>query len=538
MAKSRISFLCGACGAVQPKWLGRCPECGGWNTLERFTESPLDENDTAGLSSALPGAGGGDGNDDTGPDETGPSDESGALGSARARSETLRAAAPRPLSQISAESAARLPTGIHELDRVLGGGLVPGSTILLGGEPGIGKSTLLLQALLSIAARGRRALYATSEESAQQVKLRATRLMEAIPIARHADSSVLRVDPANSAAAAEGLLLQADSVLNRILEHARKLRPAVLAIDSIQLVARHDLDASPGSVAQLRRCCLDLVHFAKRSGCAVIIVGHVTKEGLLSGPKILEHMVDAVLSFEGDRHHLHRVVRAAKNRFGSTHEVGLFEMTGAGLIEVDDTALALASAEQSRPGTALVATLAGSRAMLAEIQALTATGFLGSAKRKTSGVDSARASMLIAVLEKHAGLRLADQDVYVACGGGLRVTEPAVDLGLALAIAGSHLRRALPARTAVVGEVSLAGDIRPVRQIEARIAAAQRRGITTLLVPAAQAGATASGATSSPAPLPHRSTRGDPARDAGMQIIAVRRISDALDTLSPAATKS
>lgn len=486
MAKSRVSFLCGACGAVQPKWLGRCPECGGWNTLERFTESPLDE------SGAL------DADTDA---QTG------------ARSADPRTTAPRPLSEISIESVPRVASGIPELDRVLGGGLVPGSTILLGGEPGIGKSTLLLQALLSMAQRGHRTLYATSEESAQQIKLRADRLTEGA-------AETLRANGVPSAAALQArppteLLLHADSVLNRILEHARKIRPAVLAVDSIQLVARHDLDASPGSVAQLRRCCLDLVHFAKGSGSAVIIVGHVTKEGLLQGPKMLEHMVDAVLSFEGDRHHLHRVVRATKNRFGSTQEVGLFEMTGAGLVEVDDTALALASAEEPRPGSVLVSTLAGSRAMLAEIQALTATGFLGSAKRKTSGVDASRANMLIAVLEKHGGLRLADQDIYVASGGGLKVTEPAVDLGLALAVAGSHLRRALPALTAAVGEISLSGDMRAVRQIDARIAAARRRGIRTIIVPDGNKG-----------PVE------------GVRLVPVRRISDAIELLLPARSSS
>ncbi|MBX3356530.1 MAG: DNA repair protein RadA [Phycisphaeraceae bacterium] len=461
MARARVSFLCGSCGAVQPKWVGRCPECGGWDTLERFVEPAVNEIDDAARAGA-PGA--------------------------------RSPAGPQPLASISTDAAPRLETGVAELDRVLGGGFVPGSTILLGGEPGIGKSTLLLQALLSVARRGHLAHYATSEESAHQVKLRADRL---------------RTDASEEPS--ENLLLHAESLLDRVLEHARRRPPAVLAIDSIQLVARSGLDAAPGSIVQLRRCCMDLVHFAKQQGCTVIIVGHVTKEGLLSGPKTLEHMVDAVLSFEGDRHHLHRAVRATKNRFGSTQEVGLFEMSGNGLMPVDDSALTAEAALEPRPGAALVVPLAGSRAILAEVQALTATGFLGSAKRKTSGVDAARTSMLIAVLEKHGGLRLADQDVYVACAGGLRVTEPAVDLGIALAIAGSHLRRTLPPRTAVIGEVSLAGEVRPVRQIEARLAAARRRGIDTILVPAANA-MSAEGLTLRP----------------------IRRISDAIDCLAPA----
>ncbi len=461
MAKSRVSFLCSACGAVHPKWLGRCPECGGWDTLERFVETPV----------------------------AGAVGSSGSLGASTAAG--AEAPRPRALPDLPVDEGVRIPTGVAEFDRVLGGGVIPGSVILLGGEPGIGKSTLLLQALLAMARADRTALYATSEESAAQVKLRAERL----------DAASLP-DPGR-------LLVHADSMLDRILEHAARLRPSILAVDSIQLVARNGIDAAPGSVTQLRRCCLDLVAFAKRLHCAVIVVGHVTKDGLLSGPKMLEHMVDVVLSFEGDRHHLHRVVRATKNRFGSTQEVGLFEMTGAGLAQVDDSTLAVGSLAEPRPGSVTVPALAGSRAMLAEIQALTASGFLGNAKRKTSGVDASRVGMLVAVLEKHGGLRLADQDVFVASAGGLRLTEPAVDLGIALAIAGAHLRRALPAHAACVGEVSLAGDVRAVRQLEVRIEAARRRGVRTLLVPAGQG-------------------KGPP----GVTLVPVRRLSEAIERLS------
>jgi len=486
VAKTRVSFLCSACGSDQPKWLGRCPECGGWNTLERFVEPK-----GVGLAEALvPDA------DDSGAraDEGREGGSPGGPGAGRRPS-----APPRPIAlhEVPADAAPRIPTGLAEFDRVLGGGVLPGSVILLGGEPGIGKSTLLLQALLSITSRDRTALYATSEESAQQLKLRSERLQ---PSAAQ--------DPSR-------LLVHADSVLNRILEQAARLRPSLLAVDSIQLVARHDIAAPPGSITQLRRCCADLVSFAKRSGCAVIIVGHVTKEGLLSGPKMLEHLVDVVLSFEGDRHHLHRVVRATKNRFGSTQEVGLFEMTGQGLIEVDDSALALDASAAPRAGSILVPTLAGSRSMLAEIQALTASGFLGSAKRKTSGLDASRVGMLVAVLEKHAGLRLADQDIFVASAGGLRITEPAVDLGVALAIAGAHLRRATPALTAFVGEISLAGDLRPVRQIESRLEAARRRGVRTVVLPAAQA-----------------------VEDPNLRIVPVKRISEAIEQLDASSPNS
>ncbi len=419
---------------MQAKWLGKCPECGAWNTLERFVEPKM-----------AAGAGG--------------------PGFASALGE--QAPPVRPISEVSTEDAARMPTGLAELDRVLGGGVVPGSAILLGGEPGIGKSTLLLQALSAAARGGRPVLFATSEESPQQVRLRADRLD-----ATH-----------------DHLWICADSNLQRILEAARRVNPAVLAVDSIQMVARPELEASAGSASQLRACCLELVAFAKTTGCAVVMVGHVTKEGTLSGPKMLEHLVDVVLSFEGDRHHLHRVVRAAKNRFGTTHEVGLFEMSGSGLREVDEAALAVDPAAAPRAGAVLVPTLAGSRCLLAELQALTATSFLGSAKRKASGLESGRLAMVIAVLEKHGGVRLADADVFAAAVGGLRIVEPAVDLGLALAVAGAHAARTLPAATAVVGELALSGEIRPVRQLELRAAGARRRGVRTLAVPRAQADA-------------------------------------------------
>jgi DNA repair protein RadA/Sms len=316
-------------------------------------------------------------------------------------------------------------------------------------------------------------LYATSEESAAQVKLRADRL-----------------DGSADAARGANLLLLAEPNLAVIAEEARRTNPAFLVLDSIQLAYRGDVDAVPGSLQQLRRCCLDLVTLAKTTGTAVAVVGHVTKEGDLAGPKLLEHLVDVVLAFEGDRHHAYRVVRAVKNRFGSTQELGLFEMTGGGLSEVEEASLAADAAGGRTPrrtGAVFSPVLAGSRVLLAEVQALTATGFLGAAKRRASGLDAARLAMLIAVLEKHGGLRLGDQDVYASVLGGVRITEPAADLSIALAVAGAFYGRALPAAAAALGEIALTGEVRAVRQLDQRVQAAVRRGARLLLVPAAQA---------------------------------------------------
>jgi DNA repair protein RadA/Sms len=285
--------------------------------------------------------------------------------------------------------------------------------------------------------------------------------------------------------APDDLYVLADTNLARILEQARTVAPRVVIIDSIQMIYRADLDASPGSVAQLRRCCTDLVYLAKSANVAVLLVGHVTKDGALAGPKLIEHMVDAVLSFEGDRHHAHRVVRAVKNRFGATLEVGIFEMRSGGLREAPDAASIAAKRAQPRPGSVVCPVLTGSRTVLVELQALTATGFPGAVKRKASGLDGNRLAMLIAVLEQHAGLRLADRDVFTSAVGGIRVTEPAADLAVALAIAGSHLKRSLPHATAVLGEVGLGGEIRPVAQCEQRVREAARLGYTRLLVPPA-----------------------------------------------------
>ena len=390
----------------------------------------------------------------------------------------------QPLGEIQASLIPRIASGVAEFDRVLGGGFVPGSVVLLGGDPGIGKSTLLLQALAALADGGSTVLYASSEESAHQLRLRAERLETATTITAQENPTTTK--RTQNISREKNLWIHAQSNLARIIEQARKLNPTVLVVDSIQLVHRVDIDAVPGSVSQLRRCALDLVALAKTTGIIVVIVGHVTKDGMLAGPRLLEHLVDVVLSFEGDRHYAHRVVRAAKNRFGSTLEVGLFEMTSLGLRQVDESALAADPSLAPRPGSVCVPTMAGTRCLLAEVQALTATGLVGAAKRKASGVDASRLAMLIAVLEQHGGLRLGDQDVYAAAAGGLKVLEPAADLAISLAVAGARLGRAVPDGFAAIGEIGLSGQLRPVSQMHERIAAAARRGVTRLVVPASQ----------------------------------------------------
>jgi DNA repair protein RadA/Sms len=314
-----------------------------------------------------------------------------------------------------------------------------------------------------MARRGERVLYVSSEESAYQTRLRAERLFS------------MNASP-NEVAGLENLFVLAETNLSRIVDQARQVQPRVLLLDSIQMVFKGDLEAAPGSIAQLRRCCMELVYLAKISNMAVVLVGHVTKDGELAGPKLIEHLVDVVLSFEGDQHHSYRVVRGLKNRFGTTMEVGLFEMTGRGLLEVNDPAALLDPNERPRAGCVVCPVMHGSRCLLVEIQALTAVGFLGSAKRRATGLDANRLAMLIAVLEKHGGLRLADQDVFVSAAGGLKVVEPATDLAVCLAIAGAHLNRRLDPAIAAVGEVGLGGEVRSSPFVEQRLRESGRKG--------------------------------------------------------------
>jgi DNA repair protein RadA/Sms len=464
MAKTKTQFLCNHCGSVHPKWLGKCPDCGTWDSLEEYKAPTPDARKP--LTSGL----------------------------GRDTADLTHGAEALTLPEIDVEDSPRTPTGIGEFDRILGGGIVPGSAVLVGGEPGIGKSTLLLQVASDLASgasqhglkaratdhalrsrdtgfqpvqgapEGTKVLYVTSEESARQTKLRASRLGIESP----------------------NLLILAETNVERIINQINKHNPAVVVIDSIQMIYKPALPAAPGSVTQLRDCCMDLVYLAKASGTAIIFVGHVTKAGTLAGPKIIEHIVDTVVYFEGDRFHAHRVVRCVKNRFGSTHEVGLFEMTGAGLKEVTDPGNLFI--EQYGPGgppsgSVLTAAMQGSRVLLVEVQALTASSVIGAAKRKVSGVSSDRVGMIIAVLEKRAEMRLAADDVFVNVAGGVKVIEPAVDLAVALAIASAHTNRPLPPGTFAVGELGLGGEIRSVPQLETRLREASRLGVGHAIIP-------------------------------------------------------
>lgn len=471
MAKTKTQFLCNSCGSLHPKWLGKCPDCGTWDSLQEF-KAPT-------------------------PDARRP------VGAGNATGDLIQGAEPLAIHEIDSADAPRTPTGIGEFDRILGGGIVPGSAVLVGGEPGIGKSTLLLQvandlaagagtadALLSKSDRllkqnalraasgssqsstitepspdaGIKVLYVTSEESARQTKLRASRL----------------------GVTSSNLLVLAETNVERIVNQIHKVQPAVVIIDSIQMIYKPDVPAAPGSVTQLRDCCMELVYLAKMSHIAVVFVGHVTKAGTLAGPKIIEHIVDTVVYFEGDRFHSHRIVRCVKNRFGSTHEVGLFEMTGEGLREVTDPGnLFVEQHGDAGPpsGSVITAAMQGSRVLLVEVQALTASSVIGAARRKVSGVSSDRVAMIIAVLEKRAELRLAAEDVFVNVAGGVKVQEPAIDLAVALAIASAHINRPLPPGTFAVGELGLGGEVRSVPQLETRLREASRLGLGHAIVP-------------------------------------------------------
>jgi DNA repair protein RadA/Sms len=462
MAKSKTQFLCNSCGSVHPKWMGKCPDCGTWDGLQEYKTPTPDARAPSRLSAG--------------------STQTGGL---------TQGGQALTLDEIDEADAPRQPTGIGEFDRILGGGVVPGSAVLVGGEPGIGKSTLLLQVAHALArgagvspaspggkkreehgrdARATKVLYVTSEESARQTKLRASRL---------------GVTTGN-------LLILAETNVERIVNQIHKVAPAVVVIDSIQMIYKPDIPAAPGSVTQLRDCCMELVYLAKATGIAVVFVGHVTKAGTLAGPKIIEHIVDTVVYFEGDRFHSHRIVRCVKNRFGSTHEVGLFEMTGEGLREVTDPGnlfleqygFGVDGKPVNQPsGSVITAAMQGSRVLLVEVQALTASSVIGAAKRKVSGVSSDRVAMIIAVLEKRADMRLAADDVFVNVAGGVKVNEPATDLAVALAIASAHQNRPLPAGTFAVGELGLGGEVRSVPQLEHRLREASRLGLGHAIIP-------------------------------------------------------
>jgi len=420
VAKATTRFVCQHCGHASGKWLGRCPECGEWNSLV---------------------------------EEAAPSGKpAGAVSSADK---------PRSISDVEVDHAPRLKTGIGELDRVLGGGLVAGSLVLLGGDPGIGKSTLLLQAFDGLARAGKKVLYVSGEESVQQTALRAGRL----------------------GVRAKDLHVLAETQLERILDEASAMRPAVLAVDSVQTVHASSLESIPGSLGQVREAAGRLLTYAKTKGVPVVLVGHVTKEGSLAGPKTLEHVVDCVLYFEGERTHNYRVLRTTKNRFGSTNELGVFEMRAEGLGEVPNpSALFLAERPLGAPGSVVVASVEGSRPILVEIQALVAHA-AGVPRRTALGIDPNRVSLLLAVIERRAGIDVLGQDVFVNVAGGVRLSEPASDLGVLAAVASSAKSRPVDPHTLCFGEIGLAGEVRAVGGAELRLSEAKKLGFRRCVLP-------------------------------------------------------
>jgi DNA repair protein RadA/Sms len=446
MSKSAVQYACSECGYASGRWFGKCPGCSSFGTL---VEEVV-----------------------------------GQIGPARAR--------PGPLLRlvdVESEEAARISTGVPELDRVLGGGLVPASLVLLGGEPGVGKSTVLLMALAAIGRTRRKVLLVTGEESPAQVKMRADRL-----------------------GGAEAIQILAETELDAVCETLRAERPDVCVIDSVQTLHAAELGSAPGSVAQVREAASRLLRVAKESGVATVLVGHVTKDGSVAGPRVLEHLVDCVLQFEGDRYHAHRVLRAAKNRFGSTNEIGVFEMTGAGLVGVPDPSKVFGRTVEGEAGAAVACALEGTRPLLLEIQALVAQSELAMPRRVATGVDPKRLAMIVAVLARHAGIPLGQADVFVNVAGGVRIDEPGADLAVALAIASAARRLPVRPGTAAFGEIGLTGRLRPAAQAERRLAECAKLGLVRVVAPWAGSGGGKGGVTPPEGPAQPALSAGTPAR--------------------------
>ena len=463
--KNKTVFACQECGAQSPKWLGRCAECGAWNSL--VEERQLPERATAVAAGAGP------------------------------RYSLAATAGPQLYADIDTVVAERITTGVPEFDRVLGGGVVPGSLVLLGGEPGIGKSTLLLQAAAHFAQSVGPVLYSSGEESEHQIKSRGERL---------------GVSPTRSDAERAPLYILAETCLERILEEIARLRPSFIIVDSVQTVFSLKFQSAPGSIGQVRESATQLLFAAKGQNIPTFLVGHVTKDGSLAGPKALEHIVDTVLYFEGEKHYAHRVIRAVKNRFGAVSELGVFEMTGRGLRGVaNPSELFLAERRAGAAGSAVLSCVEGSRPLLVEVQALVSSSTYGNARRMASGIDQNRLSLLLAVLEKRAGLNLVADDVYVNVAGGIAVDEPAADLAVTGAVASSLRNRPIKAGTAVFGEVGLAGEVRGVAQASLRVREAAQMGFTRCVVPEGNC---------SPDDVP-----------AGIQLVGVKTVGEALEQL-------
>ena len=428
MAKAATSFVCRECGYNSPKYLGKCPNCGNWSTMEEFKETTINAKRPSLVQ----------------------------------HSEEVHKTKPMRLDQVAYERVNRVKTSISELDRVLGGGVVPGSLVLIGGDPGIGKSTLLLQVSSELQQTQGTVLYVSGEESASQIKMRAERL----------------------GMQADGFYIYAETNLEDIVAQVEALKPDYVIIDSIQTMTHPQANGVAGSVSHVREATATLMRLAKLNQIAIFIVGHVTKEGALAGPRMLEHMVDTVLYFEGERHHTFRILRAVKNRFGSTNEIGIFEMQSGGLVEVlNPSEVFLEERLDGATGSSIVVTMEGTRPILAEVQALVTPTMFGNAKRTTTGLDFNRASLIMAVLEKRAGLLLQNQDAYLKSAGGVKLDEPAIDLAVAVAIASSYKDKPTNPQECFVGELGLTGEIRRVNRIEQRINEAAKLGFTKIYVP-------------------------------------------------------
>lgn len=432
MAKDKIAYVCSNCGQESAKWIGKCPSCGQWNTFKEIRVAS--DNGQAAAASAA-------------------ATVRGRLNGDKAR--------PLFLREISAHDEPRIDMHDTELNRVLGGGLVPGSIVLLGGEPGIGKSTLTLQTILHMA--DRRILYVSGEESAHQLKMRAERITHA---------------------ASDNCMILCDTSLESIFAHIKNTSPEIIVIDSIQTISTESVDSSPGSVTQVRECASALLRFAKSSGTPVILIGHINKEGTLAGPKILEHIVDTVIQFEGDQHYMYRILRSTKNRFGSTSELGIYEMRQDGLRQVDNPSeLLLTQDREGLSGIAISAAIEGVRPFLVETQALVSSAAYGTPQRSATGFDQRRLNMLLAVLEKRVGFKLMQKDVFLNIAGGLRVTDMAMDLSVIAAVLSSNVDTAIESDWCMAGEVGLSGEVRPVSRIEQRITEAAKLGFTHMIVP-------------------------------------------------------
>ncbi|MEH2460852.1 DNA repair protein RadA [Nostoc sp.] len=466
MAKPKTFFTCNECGAESPQWFGKCPACGTYNSLEEqiSIQSSVDVPSRGGVSSWQ-----------------------STQSNGKSHAKPAKARASLTFDQITDRQIARWESGYEELDRVLGGGIVPGSMVLIGGDPGIGKSTLLLQVSNQLAQKYR-ILYVTGEESGQQVKLRASRLGVSKPLSVVNEENVtvvvettLLIDPDSIGA---DLYVLPETDLEEILREIDSLKPNVAVIDSIQTVFFPALTSAPGSVAQVRECTAALMKVAKHEDVTMLIVGHVTKEGAIAGPKVLEHLVDTVLYFEGDRFASHRLLRTVKNRFGATHEIGIFEMVAEGLREVSNPSeLFLGNRDDPAPGTAIVVACEGTRPIVVELQALVSPTSYPSPRRAGTGVDYNRLVQILAVLEKRVGIPMSKLDSYVASAGGLNVEEPAVDLGIAIAIVASFRDRIVDPGTVLIGEVGLGGQVRSVSQMELRLREAAKLGFKRAIVP-------------------------------------------------------